>query len=86
MNFITIQEALDKKKGEASLRGWVYRERKQKEMIFIVLRDASNIIQCVVKKDKVSKKEWEEANKILIESSIELEGTLKEDKRSPTNY
>ena len=86
MNFITIQEALDKKKGEVSLRGWVYRERKQKEVIFIVLRDASNIIQCVVKKDKVSKKEWDGANKILIESSVELEGTLKEDKRAPTNY
>ena len=86
MKFISIQEALDKKEGKVSLRGWVYRERKQKEMAFIVMRDSSNIIQCVVKEDKVSKKEWEDANKILIESSLEIEGTLKEDKRAPTGY
>jgi asparaginyl-tRNA synthetase len=84
--FISVEEALSKGKGNVKLHGWVYRERKQKDMIFLVLRDSTNIIQCVIKQDKVSKKEWEDANKILIESSLEIEGELKEDKRAPTNY
>ncbi|MEK6835491.1 MAG: asparagine--tRNA ligase, partial [Nanoarchaeota archaeon] len=84
--FISIEEVLKKRKGKVPIRGWVYRERKQKDMVFLVIRDSSNIIQCVVKQDKVSKKEWDDANKLLIESSVELEGILEQDKRAPTGY
>jgi len=84
--FISIEEAIKKGKGKVNIRGWVYRERKQKDMVFLVIRDSTNIIQCIVKQDKVSKKEWEDANKLLIESSLEIEGELREDKRAPTNY
>lgn len=84
--FIPVQEALKKGKGKVSIHGWVYRERKQKDMIFLVIRDSTNIIQAVIKQDKLSKKEWEDANKLLIESSLEIEGELKEDKRAITGY
>src|SRR3989338_186440 len=84
--FISIEEAIKKGKGKVNIHGWVYRERKQKDMVFLVIRDSSNIIQAVIKQDKVSKKEWDDANKLLIESSIEIEGEIKEDKRAPTNY
>ena len=84
--FIPIQEAIKKGKGKVAIHGWIYRERKQKDMVFLVIRDSTNIIQCVIKQDKVSKKEWEDANKLLIESSLEIEGEIKEDKRAPTGY
>ena len=84
--FISIEEAIKKGKGKVSIHGWVYRERKQKDMVFLVIRDSSNIIQAVIKQDKINKKEWDDANKVLIESSVEIEGELKEDKRAPTNY
>jgi len=71
---------------KVSLRGWVYRCRSSKNVVFIVLRDSSNIVQCVINKDKVNEKTWEYAEKLLIESSIELEGTVHEDKRAPTGY
>ena len=83
---IPIQQALEQGKGKVSIHGWVYRERKMKDMAFIVLRDSTNILQCVVKQDNVSKEEWEIAEKILIESSVEIEGEIKEDKRAPTGY
>lgn len=81
-----IQEAMKQGTGNVKLHGWVYRERKSKELIFIVLRDATNIIQCVVKKSNVSEKEWAGAEKLLVESSLEIEGEIKEDKRAPTGY
>lgn len=84
--FITIKEALEKKKGKVALRGWVYREAKLKDKIFLTLRDSSDIIQCIVKKDAVTAKEFQAAEKLLIESSVELEGTIREDKRAPTGY
>lgn len=85
-NFISIEKALEKKKGQISLRGWVYRETKMKDKMFIVLRDSSNILQCVIKKENVPEKEWNDMQKVLMESSVELSGALKEDKRAPTGY
>ncbi len=86
MRFLPIEKALKKKRGKVNLRGWIYRERKLKDKIFLVIRDSSDIVQCVVKKEKVSKKVWEDANKLLIESSVEVSGDLYRDKRAPTGY
>ncbi|MFH1209267.1 MAG: asparagine--tRNA ligase [archaeon] len=84
--YISIEKAIKKGKGKVSLRGWVYRERGSSKIKFVVLRDSSNIIQCVIEKDKISEKEWQDAKKLLIESSVEIEGTIKKDERAPTGY
>jgi asparaginyl-tRNA synthetase len=83
--FISIQEAIEKKKGEVAVRGWAYRERGSNAMKFIILRDSSNIIQCVLERKNFGK-QWEEIDKIKIESSLEIIGEIKEDKRAPTGY
>jgi len=85
VKFISIQEANDKKKGNVAVRGWVYRERGSNAMKFLVLRDSSNIIQCVLER-KNFEKQWGEIDKIKIESSVEIEGDIKEDKRAPTGF
>ena len=84
-NFISIQEAIKKGTGKVAIRGWVYRERGSNNMKFIVLRDSTNIIQCVLKKENFEK-QWGDIDKIKIESSVEIEGAIKEDKRAPTGY
>lgn len=84
MKFVSVQQALDKKKGKVNLRGWIYQLRKLKDKIFIVLRDSSNIIQCIV--EKKDKRLWKDANELTIESSIEISGSLRQDKRAPTSY
>ncbi|MFH1770997.1 MAG: asparagine--tRNA ligase [archaeon] len=86
MAFISIKEAMKKGKGVVDLRGWVYRERGSNKLKFIVLRDSTDIIQCVVKKDDFSEKKWEEAVKLQIEASMEIKGTIKKDDRAPTGY
>jgi len=53
--FTSISEAIAKGKGEVAIRGWVYRERGSNELKFLVLRDSSDIIQCVLKKEKFKK-------------------------------
>jgi len=63
-----------------NMRGWVYRKRESKDTLFLVIRDASGVIQAVVKKDSPA---WEVAEKATIESAIALTGTIKEDKRAP---
>lgn len=84
--FITVKEALAKGKGKVQLRGWAYRERKFADKIFVVLRDHTGIIQCVIKKDAVPAKVFKSAEDVSIESSCIISGELKEDKRAPGGY
>ncbi len=86
MACISIQEAIGKGKGTVALRGWVYRERGSNELKFIVLRDGTTIIQCVFEHKDFKDAQWKMLDGLTIESSLELEGDLKEDKRAPTGY
>jgi len=86
MQSISIQEALDEGNEEVALHGWVYRERGSNVRKFIVLRDSSNVIQCVLQKEDFSEEEWKRIDKLSIESSVEIFGTLKKDERAPTGY
>ena len=65
------------------IRGWVYRKREIKYTIFILVRDATGVIQCTIKSDSPA---WPEADKVTIESSVIVEGTVKQDRRAPGGY
>lgn len=80
MQFTKAKEALIKKEGNIKLRGWIYRIRKLKTKVFIVLRDASGTIQCVIEKGTSA---WKKAQDLLVESSIVIKGSLRKDKRAP---
>jgi asparaginyl-tRNA synthetase len=83
--YSTIEEALKKGSATVNLRGWVYRERKSNKFVFIVLRDESDIIQCVIAREK-NQEIFEKAGKLTIESSVKISGDLKKDDRAPTGY
>jgi len=85
LRYLTIDEALNRGSGAVNLRGWIYRERKSNKFVFIVLRDESDIIQCVISKEK-NPELFEEATNLTIESSIKVSGELKKDERAPTGY
>ncbi|MCD6477092.1 MAG: asparagine--tRNA ligase [Candidatus Aenigmarchaeota archaeon] len=80
-DFIKIKDILSGKyvNKEVKLRGWIYRKREQKQIIFIILRDSSGIIQLACKGIK-------DAEKATIESSIQVSGIVKEDQRAPGGY
>jgi asparaginyl-tRNA synthetase len=86
MEYITIKEAMKKGHGQVSIRGWIYRERGSNALKFIVLRDSSDIIQCVIEKEKVGAEKFELVTKLQVEASMKITGTIKEDKRAPTGY
>ena len=83
--FIPISEAMKKGSGKVSVHGWIYRERGSNEFKFIILRDSTDIIQCILKKQKFEK-QWDEIDKLQIEASVEIHGIIKKDKRAPTGY
>lgn len=85
-NFISISNAMKKGKGNVCVRGWIHRERGSNKVRFIVLRDSTNIVQCVLKKEEFDEKIWEKIDKLKIESSVEICGEIKKDERAPSGY
>ncbi|MDH7563579.1 MAG: asparagine--tRNA ligase [Candidatus Bathyarchaeota archaeon] len=85
MRFTPIREILLGKHENAKvvIRGWVYRKREGKENIFILVRDSTGVIQCTV---KAGSSAWADAERLTIESSLSLEGTVKQDKRAVGGY
>jgi asparaginyl-tRNA synthetase len=86
MSFLTVQEALAKGKGKVQLRGWAHRVRTFNDKVFVVLRDSTGIVQCVIKPEQVDKKVFEESRKLSQESSFTISGELKKDERAPGGF
>ena len=88
VNYIHVSDVLEgKHEGKkVHLRGWVHRIRKQKKMVFVLLRDPSGVVQTVIKKSAVSEQEYADAEKMLIESLISMIGVVKADARAEGGY
>lgn len=88
-NYISISEAMKKAREvgptRVAVRGWVHRERGSNKLKFIVLRDSTEIIQVVFEREKFEK-QWDEIDKLQIETSLKVSGEIKEDKRALTGF
>ena len=67
------------------IRGWVYRIRKMKDKIFVILRDASGIIQCVGQEENLPTEAWSMLSEAAIENYIIVEGNPVKDNRAINN-
>ena len=85
MALVKISQILEGncKDQKVTVRGWVYRKREGKALIFLVIRDSTGVIQSTIKKDSPC---WNDAQKLTIESSLSLEGTAREDTRAPGGF
>ncbi|HXX87617.1 MAG TPA: asparagine--tRNA ligase, partial [Candidatus Acidoferrum sp.] len=86
MRFLPVRDVLEGKhegNNEVSIRGWVYRKREGKQTVFLLVRDSSGVIQCTVKADS---KAWADAEKLTIESSLSVQGEVKQDTRALGGY
>ena len=88
IKWIKIDEILKGKKTEkeVNVRGWIYRTRSSGNIVFTIIRDVTGILQATIKKGNLPDKGFEDAKKALIESSLELKGVVKEDKRAPGGF
>jgi len=71
---------------DVELRGWVYRIRSSGKLTFIILRDSTNLIQLLSNAEILSESQHRELSSLTVESSIQVSGTLREDKRAITGY
>lgn len=85
-NHVYISEIGKYEGQDVCLKGWLYNKRSSGKLHFLQVRDGTGIIQAVVFKGDVSPETFETGDKIPQESSIEVYGTVKEDKRSPIGF
>jgi asparaginyl-tRNA synthetase len=67
---------------EVTLKGWLYNSRSSGKLLFLLVRDGTGIVQCVVFKPN-NEKLFETAESLGQESSIIVRGKVREDARSP---
>ena len=66
--------------------GWLHNKRSSGKLQFLIVRDGSGFAQAVVAKAAVPEASWQAAEAMGQESSLELTGRVKEDKRAPGGF
>ncbi|MCF8265958.1 MAG: asparagine--tRNA ligase, partial [Melioribacteraceae bacterium] len=71
---------------EVTLKGWLYNKRSSGKVKFLILRDGTGLLQCIVFKGNVSEEVFETADSLAQEASFEVTGLVKEEKRAPGGF
>ena len=71
---------------EITLRGWLYHRRSSGKLHFLLVRDGTGTIQCVLFVKDVAAEIFDRAGRLPQESSLEVTGIVRRDVRSPLGY
>jgi len=87
VEFTDVSKILSgKAKKTVHIHGWLHHKRSSGGVQFLLIRDGTGIIQCTLRKEKVDERTFDKIDKLLIESAVEIKGTVKKDKRAPGGY
>ena len=84
--FTEISKILSGEGGKHSIRGWLHNKRSSGGITFLILRDGTGILQCVLKRDMLDSEIYDRVEKLPLESVLEVKGVIREDKRAPGGY
>ena len=71
---------------EVSIKGWLYNKTHKGRLWFLLVRDGTGVIQSVLFKGNVAPEVFEAAEALTQESSLQITGTVRRDKRAPGGY
>ncbi len=71
---------------EVTLRGWLYNKRSSGKIQFLLLRDGTGIIQCVVKQADAGDEIFALCDSLTQETSLTVTGTVRVDERAPGGH
>ena len=69
-----------------TLQGWVETTRGHGKVAFVVTRDGTGTVQCVLVRDDLDEATWDLYGALNQEALISIEGKVKEDARAPGGY
>ncbi|HEV2064692.1 MAG TPA: asparagine--tRNA ligase [Thermoanaerobaculia bacterium] len=86
MDTTPIARIGEKAGAAAAVRGWLYNKRSSGKLQFLIVRDGTGYLQCVVPKADVAPEVWEAAERASQECALEVSGKVREDKRAPGGF
>ena len=82
MNVVTVSELAQHVGQDVELKGWVYNTRSVGKIWFLILRDGTGILQCVVVKDETDDDSFTLEQDLNQEDSVTVTGTVREEPRA----
>ena len=86
MKKIYIEELTDHVGKEISIHGWVYTKRSSGKIRFLIVRDGTGILQCVMMKGTIADDIFEIFDRLTQESSLIVTGKIKKEDRAPGGF
>jgi asparaginyl-tRNA synthetase len=68
---------------EVTLKGWLANRRSSGKIHFLHVRDGTGTVQCILERKQVAPEAFAEADTLPLESSLEIDGVVRADARSP---
>ncbi len=81
-----IRNAKDHVGEEVTVRGWVYNKRGHGKVCFVVMRDGTGLMQCVLVKGEATDAAFDAFDELTQESSLSISGTIREEPRAVGGY
>ena len=81
-----VRDLASKSGQEAALFGWVAKFRSSGKIAFLELRDGTGMVQVVIARNEVDDESWAAAADLSLESSVRVDGTVRQDDRAPGGY
>jgi asparaginyl-tRNA synthetase len=69
-----------------TVRGWVTTVRSSGKVAFLVLRDGTGLLQCVLVKSAVAQDVWDRFARLTLETSVAVTGEVRADARAPGGF
>jgi asparaginyl-tRNA synthetase len=71
---------------EVEITGWVQTTRSHGKIGFVVVRDGTGVVQCVVAKKEVDEATWERFSTLAQETTVRVTGRSRADARAPGGH
>ena len=85
-DFVYIEDLHDHVGERVLLRGWLAQKRSSGKVKFLVVRDGTGLLQCVAFVRDVPAALFERCDRIPLESSLAVRGTVRKDDRAPGGH
>ena len=86
MKIIRINNIDRYDKQKVKINGWAYNSRRSGKIGFLMLRDGSGLMQCIIEKSHVGDAAFDLFKKVTQESSMSVIGNVVENSRAPGGY
>ena len=82
MEWVLVKELKKHIGEEVEIRGWLYNQRSSGKIKFLIIRDGTGAVQCVLAREEAPEL-FSAAGEISQESSLKLSGLVRDEPRSP---